>query len=519
MPGGGKAQTAVNPWLIAVAVMIATFMEVMDTSIASVAVPYIAGSTASTNDQAEWVLTVYLVANAIFLPASSYFSERFGRKNFLIASLGLFTVSSFFCGIAPTLPFILVARALQGIGGGALQPLSQAILIESFPKEKQGQALGLYALGVVLAPVIGPALGGYLTDAVSWRWAFYINVPIGVVAMLMQSRVLQDPPYIKNAKPGKLDSIGLGTLGLWVGCLQFILDKGQEDDWFGNTNIRIAFVVMILSLIAFFVREFQAKQPLIQLKALRDRNLALGCFLVFLLGVVLYALTTVLPVFYQTQLGYDATKAGLVVAPRGLGAMVASIVVGAIVAKTDPRKLVALGFLILGVSSLRLATMTVDISFWSLFWPITTSGLGLAFVFVPLSQVALGTLAKSEVGNASGIFNFLRNIGGSIGISWVNTIAQRHLQTHRNDLVHSFTRGNPLLIRQLDILGRQMSQHVGPRLSQLRAIAITNSGLNAQAQIYAYVDDFRYLALLAFVCVPIAFVLKRPPKGKQTAAG
>ena len=237
MPGGGKAQPAVNPWLIAVAVMLATFMEVMDTSIASVAVPYIAGSTASTNDQAEWVLTVYLVANAIFLPASSYFSERFGRRNFLIASIGLFTVSSFFCGIAPTLPFILVARAFQGIGGGALQPLSQAILIESFPQEKQGQALGMYALGVVLAPVIGPALGGYLTDAASWRWAFYINVPIGIIAMVLQSRVLQDPPYIKNAKPGKLDSIGLGTLGLWVGCLQFILDKGQEDDWFGDTKI------------------------------------------------------------------------------------------------------------------------------------------------------------------------------------------------------------------------------------------------------------------------------------------
>ncbi len=519
MPGGGKSQQAVNPWLIAIAVMLATFMEVMDTSIASVAVPYIAGSTASTNDQAEWVLTVYLVANAIFLPASSYFSERFGRKNFLIASIGLFTVSSFFCGIAPTLPFILVARAFQGIGGGALQPLAQAILIESFPQEKQGQALGMYALGVVLAPVIGPALGGYLTDAASWRWAFYINVPIGIIAMLMQSRVLQDPPYIKNAKPGKLDSIGLGTLGLWVGCLQFILDKGQEDDWFGDTKIRVAAVVMIISLAAFLIREFKTEKPLINLKALANRNLALGCFLVFLLGALLYALTTVLPVFYQTQLGYDATNAGLVVAPRGLGSVVSSIVVGAILAKSDARKLVALGFLILGGSSIVLARMTLDISFWSLFWPITLSGLGLALVFVPLSQVALGTLSKSEVGNASGIFNFLRNIGGSIGISAVNTIAQRHLQTHRNDLVHNFTNANPLLIRQLSILGQEMSRHAGPRIAQLRALSITNSGLNAQAQIYAYVDDFRYLAVLAFICVPIAFVLKRPPKGKQAAAG
>ena len=276
---------------------------------------------------------------------------------------------------------------------------------------------------------------------------------------------------------------------------------------------------MLISLVAFFIREFTADKPLINLKALVNRNLALGCFLVFLLGALLYALTTVLPVFYQSQLGYDATKAGLVVAPRGLGSVVASIVVGAILAKTDARKLVALGFLILGGSSIVLARMTLDISFWSLFWPITLSGLGLAFVFVPLSQVALGTLSKAEVGNASGIFNFLRNIGGSIGISAVNTIAQRHLQTHRNDLVHSFTNANPLFLRQLSILGQQMSRHAGPRLSQMRALAITNSGLNAQAQIYAYVDDFRYLAVLAFICVPIAFVLKRPPKGKQAAAG
>lgn len=519
MPGKRQQQEAISPWFIAVAVMLATFMEVMDTSIASVAVPYIAGSTASTNDQAEWVLTVYLVANAVFLPASSYLSERFGRKNFLMSSIGLFTFASFLCGVAPTLPFILVARALQGIGGGALQPLAQAILIESFPKDKQGQALGMYSLGVVLAPVVGPALGGYLTDAASWRWAFYINIPIGIIAILLQSRVLKDPAYIKNAKPGKLDSIGLGTLGIWVGCLQFILDKGQEDDWFGSMNIRIAFAVMLVSLAVFLVREFTHDKPLIRLRALANRNLALGCLLVFLLGAVLYALTTVLPVFYQTLLGYDATKAGLVVSPRGLGAMVASIAVGAIVSKVDPRKLVALGFLILGTSSMVLAHMTLDISPWSLFWPITFSGLGLALVFVPLSQVALGTLAKSEVGNASGIFNFLRNIGGSLGISWVNTIAQRHVQTHRSELAHNYSPANPLFRAKLSILTEQMNLHAGPVLAMRRAILISDRSFNSQAQIYAYVDDFRYLALLAFLCVPIAFALKRPPKGNQSAAG
>lgn len=266
MPSGGGWKPKHSPWLIALAVMIVTFMEVMDTSIASVAVPYIAGSTASTNDEAEWVLTVYLVANAVFLPASTWFSERFGRKRFLMFSIVVFTVASFACGIAPTLPLILLARCIQGAGGGALQPLAQSILIESFPPEKQGQALGLYALGVVLAPVIGPAFGGYLTDAISWRWAFYINVPIGLLALLLQSRFLEDPPYIKNAKPGKLDGIGLGLLSRWVACMQFVLDKGQEDDWFGNTAIRWACVVMVITLIAFLIRELTHAKPLVDLR-------------------------------------------------------------------------------------------------------------------------------------------------------------------------------------------------------------------------------------------------------------
>lgn len=509
----------VNPWFIAIAVMLATFMEVMDTSIASVAVPYIAGSTASTNDEAEWVLTVYLVANAVFLPASSWLSQKFGRKNYLIASVGLFTLASFLCGIAPTLPFILAARALQGIGGGALQPLAQAILIESFPPEKQGQATGLYALGVVVAPVVGPALGGYLTDAVSWRWAFYINIPIGLLAMLMQSRVLEDPPYIKHAKPGRLDAFGLGSLGLWVGCLQYILDKGQEDDWFGNTKIRVAAVILIISFIAFLIREFTAEKPLINLRALKDRNLGIGCLQIFLLGLVLYAITTVLPVFYQTLLGYDAKTAGLVVSPRGLGAMISAVIVGAIVSRIDARWLTSIGFALLAASGFWLSGFTLDIAPWSLFWPIFVSGSAISLCFVSLSQTALGTLPKSEVGNGSGIFNFLRNIGGSVGISWMNTVAQRHLQTHRSELLHSFSPANPLFRRELSLYMARMAMHVDPRKAMSRAYALTSNSLNAQAQIYAYVDDFRYLAYVACLCIPLAFLLKKPKPGASTAAG
>ena len=522
MPGkAGKWKPSHNPWLIAVAVMLATFMEVMDTSIASVAVPYIAGSTASTTNEAEWVLTVYLVANAVFLPASNYFSLKFGRKRYLIWSVGIFTVASFLCGIAPSLLFILIARAIQGAGGGALQPLSQAILLESFPEEKQGAALGLYALGVVLAPVIGPAFGGYLTDAISWRWAFYINIPVGILAMLLQAKFLEDPPQYQNAKPGKFDGWGFGLLGLWIGCLQFILDKGQEQDWFGDARIRWAAGICIVAFIVFLIQERVHEKPLVDLSAFKNRNLAMGSLLVFLLGGVLYGLTTVLPVFYQTLLGYTATAAGFAVSPRGLGSVISSVIVGILVSKMDPRWIVAFGFLVLGGSGLWLGQLTLDISPASLFWPILVSGSAIAMVFVPLSKVALGTLGPKQTGNGSGIFNFLRNVGGSIGISAANTVAERHLQAHRNDVVHSFTGASWLLRRNLMQLTARFSAHAGPgsHLNSLRAYAVTNNTLNSQAQVYAYVDVLRYFAIASFICVPISFMLAKPKPGAQAPAG
>src|SRR5579864_1588293 len=277
-------QGASNPWLIAIAVMLATFMEVLDTSIAAVALPYIAGSLSATNDEATWVLTSYLVANAIILPASGWFSLRFGRKRFLIACIMIFTISSLACGAATSLALILIARAVQGAGGGALQPLSQSILLESFPPEKRGSAMAVFALGVVVAPVLGPTLGGWLTDAYSWRWAFYINIPVGILAILLILRFVEDPPYIRSAKPGKIDSIGLGLLAVWLGALQIILDKGQEDDWFGATWIRWAAFILIVSFVAFLIRELTAAKPLVDLRVFRYRNFLIGCVLIALFG-------------------------------------------------------------------------------------------------------------------------------------------------------------------------------------------------------------------------------------------
>lgn len=505
MPGKPK----VNPWLIAIAVMMTTFMEVMDTSIASVAVPYIAGSTASTTDEAEWVLTVYLVANAAFLLGSNYFAERFGRKRYLMFSVAIFTIASFFCGLSPTLGFILLARIIQGAAGGALQPLSQAILLDAFPPEKQGMALGVFALGVVLAPVVGPAFGGYLTDAISWRWAFYINIPIGIAALFMQYHVLEDPPEIKNTNPGKFDGVGFGLLGIWVACMQYVLDKGQEQDWFGDIRIVWGTILFATLFFVYIVYQLRAKEPLVNLRAFGDRNLAWGCVLVFALGAVLYGLTTILPVFYQNLLGYSATRSGFSVSPRGIGSFAAALIVGAAVSRMDARWIVAIGFALLGYSGLLLGDLTLDISPWTLFWPLTLSGVGLSMIFVPLTKIALGTIPKTETGNASGIFNFLRNVGGSIGISVANTISQRHTQSHRYELLHNFSGSSWLLKRQLQGLTTAMARHAGPHLSAQRALEITSNGLTSQASAYAYVDVLRYFGFLCIGCAPLAFFLKK----------
>jgi DHA2 family multidrug resistance protein len=381
--------------------------------------------------------------------------------------------------------------------------------MESFPPEKQGMAMGMFAVGVVVAPVIGPAFGGYLTDAISWRWAFYINIPVGILALILQSKFVEDPPYISKADPGPLDKYGLGLLAIWAGAMQFLCDKGQEEDWFGSPRIRWAAVAFAIAFILFLVREFTHDKPLLDLRVLGNRNFGVGCLLIFLFGSCVYAITTILPLFFQTLMGYDATTAGLTVSPRGLGSLAGALVAGRLVAKFDSRKLLAMGFFLIAAACLWNASMTLQISQTSLLWPIVITGFGFAMIFVPLSGVALGTLSQREMQNASGIYNLLRNLGGSIGIATASTITQRHLQTHRNEISHWLT-GSSLALRQdLARLTQYMRLHAGPVKASLRAMAVIERRLNAQAQLWAYVDVFRYMALLSAILIPASFLLKK----------
>jgi MFS transporter, DHA2 family, multidrug resistance protein len=501
--------SVVNPWLIAVAVMLATFMEVLDTSISAVSLPYIGGSLAASTDEATWVLTSYLVANAIVLPASGWFSLRFGRKRFLITCIIIFTTASFLCGAATSLPMILIARAIQGAGGGALQPMSQAILLETFPPEKRGQAMAAFGFGVVVAPVIGPTLGGWITENYTWRWSFYINVPIGILAVVMIMRYVTDPHYIKLARPTKLDGIGFGLLAIWLACLQIILDKGQEDDWFGATWIRWAAIILVIAFVAFLIRELTHKTPLTNLRVFRNRNFAAGCLIITLYGAVIYGIVTILPLFFQTLLGYTALSAGWAVSPRGVGAMLAMPVVALLTAKFDNRLLITTGFAGLAACTLWLGNGNTQIAETSMLWPIILSGFFIGFIFVPLATITMGTLPNEQIGNAAGLYNLLRNVGGSVGISMVNTLLERREQLHQTELSHSLSPGSPLWQESVRRLTELMNLHADPVTAMKRAEDLVQGLLTQQAQLWSFVDDFRYLAVVCAICVPLTFLLQR----------
>ncbi len=500
---------AYSPWLIAVSVMLGTFMEVLDTSVANVALPHIAGNLSSTPEEATWVLTSYLVSNAIILPATAWLSGVFGRKRFLIACIVIFTSSSALCGAADSLGMLIAARVLQGAGGGALQPIAQAILLESFPPAKRGLAMATYAMGVIVAPILGPTVGGWITDNYSWRWIFYINMPVGIAATLMAQAFIEDPPYLHRTSRRRIDYWGMGFLVLWLGTLQIMLDKGQEDDWLAAVWIRWFLVISAVSMVAFIYRELHADEPIVNLGVLGNRNFALGTMLITALGVVLYSTTALLPLFLQTLLGYSALQAGLAISPRGIGALVSATIVGRLVGLLDSRLMIAAGFGLVAVSSVWLSHLTFDVGQANVVWATVLNGIATPLIFIPLSTTAVGTLRTEQLGQATGIYNLMRNIGGSLGISAAATLVARRAQVHQAVLVSHLTPYDPAYRKWLDTMQRGLAARVGSIAAVPQSMGLLYRELTRQATLLAFVDNFKLISLLAICCLPLAVLFQR----------
>jgi DHA2 family multidrug resistance protein len=508
-----------NPWMVAAAVMLSTFMVVLDSSVANVALPHIAGNLSASTDESTWVLTSYLVSNAIMLPASGWIARRIGRKRLLMISILAFTFASVLCGMAVSMPVLIVARVLQGVGGGGMQPLAQSILLESFPPRQHGTAMAVYGVGVVVAPVIGPTLGGWITDSYSWRWIFYINLPIGLVALLMANKFVEDPPYIRRALRGAIDYLGFGLMAVWLGSLQLLLDKGQEADWFGAVWIRWLTAVSAVALIGFLLREFTNREPIVQLRVLGDRNFLVGTLTAGVYGFVLYGVTALLPLFLQTLLGYPALDSGLAVSPRGVGAIVSMVVVGMLVNYVDGRLLLAFGFGIFAYSIFLLSRINLSISMVSVALPNLINGFAGGFIFVPLTTMAMGRLSKEKIGNAAGIYNLMRNIGGSVGIATVTTLLVRGAQVHQHYLVGNVTAGSPAASDLLGGLQKAFSLGgADAYTSHQKALGALYGVVRQQASLLAYVDNFRFLAFLALLCIPLALLFKGVQKHAQVQA-
>jgi MFS transporter, DHA2 family, multidrug resistance protein len=523
----------INPWIVAMTVTLATFMEVLDSSIANVALPHIAGGLGATQDEATWVLTAYLVANAVILPAGAYMTTFIGRKKFYMICVALFGISSALCGIAPSLPLLVFFRILQGIGGGGLAPSEQAILADTFPPEKRGQAFAMYGLAVVVAPAIGPTLGGYITDNFDWRWIFFLNIPICILSLFLTHRIVEDPPWVekqvKESQKGgmKLDLLGFGLLGLTFGSLEFVLDKGQEDDWFSSNLIVFFVIVMIIAFIAMIWWELRqlriGHRPIVNLTLFKRRNFAIGFTLMFVLGFSLYGTTVLIPQFVQTLLGYTAQLAGMVLSPAGLMMMAMMPIVGILSSKVDPRKLLGYGFTMLTLSLITMLTMDLGVSYGRLVFLRVFQASGLAFLFIPINMLAYIGAKQSESNDVSGLTNLARNIGGSCGTAFVATMLIRRTAAHENNMIRNLTSGNQAFMNQVAKLKGMFGGHTSGNpltgTGSHAAQAYIYNQLHRQAGMLAYLDIIRFLAIFCACMLPLLFFIPKPPKNASPSAG
>ncbi len=507
------AAKTVNKWLITITVMLPTIMEIVDTSVANVALPHMQGSLNAGTDEITWVLTSYLVSNAVVLPMTGWLSRMFGRKRFLITCITLFTIASFLCGAAPNLATLIFFRILQGAAGGALIPNSQAILLETFPPAERGMANAVFGIGAMFGPIIGPALGGWVTDNLNWRWIFYINIPIGIIAVIMAYYFIYDPSYLKRGRM-KIDYLGLVLLTTGLGALQLVLDKGQREDWFNSSFIIFFSLISVVSLIMLIYVELKHVSPIISLRLFKDISFSAGNLIMFMVGFCLYSSIMLIPLFLQTLMGYDATLAGMVLAPGGIATLITMPFVGIAISRYDGRKVVFIGLLVSATSMFLMQHFTLEASYWDFVWPRVVLGFGLAMTFVPLTTLTLATISREEMGNATGMYNLLRNIGGSVGIAISATLLSRYEQFYQNNLVARVTPYDTAAQFKLSTLKQAVvAQGVDPATAGSVARALVYNDVQRQAAILSYNHIFWIVGLTFLIIIPTLLLLKRPHHG------
>ena len=485
-------------------------MEVLDTTVVNVSIPHIAGNLASTNEEGTWVVTSYLVSNAIILPISGWLANHMGRKRLLLACVAGFTLTSLCCGLATSLPQLVIFRILQGLTGGGLQPLAQAILLETFPKERHGHAMAAFGIGILLAPILGPTLGGWITDNYSWRWIFYLNLPVGALSLFLMNRYVFDPHYVKRGD-GKVDLWGIGFLAVGIGSLQILLDTGERKDWFSSSYIRTFTFLCVFGLVALIVRELMAKHPVVDLRVLKNRSFSSGVFLISLLGFVLYASLVLLPLYLQTLMGYPAYNSGLALSPRGIGALLFTPLAGHLTTKTDPRRLLLVGMVLGSITMFDLAGLNLYAGFWDIFWAQILQGVALSFLFIPLMALAMARIQPEKMGNATSIFNLMRNLGGSIGIANATTLVARKTQAQIQLLGANVTAMSPNVRAMVANLQTMfISRGSDPVTAQHQAYGAIFGMVNRQAAMVAFNQTFELLGAVFVGVLPLIFLMKRP---------
>lgn len=497
-----------NPWPATVAVMIASFIFVLDSTVANVALPHMAGSFSSSSEEALWILTSYMVASGIILPSVNWFSGVFGRKKFFISCILLFTFSSLLCGLSNSLDKMIMARILQGLGGGAIMPIAQAVLLESFPLEKRRLSMSIFAIGVILAPVIGPTLGGWITDNYTWHWIFYINIPLGCLAAVLSNMFVEDPPYARKKEGQKIDYIGFGFLIGWLVSLQIFLDKGQTSDWFNAHWICWIFAFSMFCMVAFIISQIVNKDSIIDLSVFKDKNYAFGTCLLIIVIAVLYSSIVIMPLFLQNLLRYSAFQSGYSMIPRDIGSIAAIITTAFFAKKLDDRYLIVIGLALLGTGGLMFGSSNLQISMMNVFIPNCIFGFGMGFCMIPLSTITVSTLKQDKMTNATGIQALLKNISGAIGMSIVATMLSRFSQTHQMSMVGNLNPLNPVFQQRVNSMAGALSQYSHVSLAHTKANYLMYTNLLQQSTLWSFIDTFRICGLICFLIIPFIFFMK-----------